>query len=248
MSINPEMQRLTERLQQIEVALTAHREALNLKGEDRDLRMDKLASAIKGLTDAGAASAEICRKVNEANEANAKSLMLLGSKWGALQDSCNSMCNIMDRMINKLAEMTGSKGEVGKELAEALSNDMEAVYEEKLRELFGAVVDLDSIVGDSVICDLCGIDWTDTDTTGGFMLAGQAVCPQCAPGIEEKAIEEAEDDHIKDRCPSNMSFAKWVRDIVRRDYSKPPKHIQEGDDEFPAIKPISEWRKEGEDE
>ena len=248
MTLNPEMQRIMERLQQIEVALTAHREAINIKGEERDLRMDRLSKAIEGLSDAGAKGARLYGEVNESVEETAKGLNLLSSKWSSLQDSCNAMCNVMDKMIDKLAQMTGSKGEVGQEIAEAMSKDMESIYDDKLRELFGAVIDLDPLVGDSVICDLCGIDWTDTDTTGGFMLAGQAVCPQCAPGIEERAIEEAEDDLIKDRCPTNMSFASWVLNIVRRDFSKPPKHCQEGDDNFPSIKTISEWRKDGENE
>ena len=47
------------------------------------------------------------------------------------------------------------------------------------------------------------------------MFAGKACCPECEAGIEEKAIEENEENYITARCPKNLSHADWITSIIR---------------------------------
>jgi len=75
------------------------------------------------------------------------------------------------------------------------------------------VIKLD--VGDSVICDMCGEHWTDSDVSGGITFGSKACCPTCAPEIERKAQEHGEENYIEWRCPKGVSFADWVRDFLR---------------------------------
>ena len=34
-------------------------------------------------------------------------------------------------------------------------------------------------IGDTVICDYCGRDYTESDEKGGLIVGSYAVCPQC---------------------------------------------------------------------
>ena len=70
-------------------------------------------------------------------------------------------------------------------------------------------------LGDSVICDLCGKDFTNSDAKGGITFGSKAVCPDCTPQILESAKKFNEEDHIKSKCPGGMSFADWVRKDLR---------------------------------
>jgi hypothetical protein len=70
-------------------------------------------------------------------------------------------------------------------------------------------------MGRTVLCDLCGGDYTDSDKKGGFQLLSKAVCPECAPRIEKSVKEYNEEHHIRGRCPEDMAFADWVRDVLR---------------------------------
>ncbi len=71
----------------------------------------------------------------------------------------------------------------------------------KLRE----VID----VGDTILCDLCNKDWTDSKETGGFLFLSKGVCPDCAPEFLEKIRQYNEEEYIKEFCPPDMSFSKW---------------------------------------
>lgn len=66
-------------------------------------------------------------------------------------------------------------------------------------------------IGDRVVCDICNRDYTnDLVTQGGILFGSKAVCPNCAPGLEESAKIYDEEDYITDRCPAGMTFREWV--------------------------------------
>jgi hypothetical protein len=50
---------------------------------------------------------------------------------------------------------------------------------------------------------------------GGLMFGTKACCPNCAPRIEKSAKEYNEEAYIRARQPSDMSFHKWVVDVLR---------------------------------
>ena len=69
--------------------------------------------------------------------------------------------------------------------------------------------------GENVYCDICNKDWTNSNKPGGIYLFSRVYCPDC----EESGLDSLQ--HIKEQivvkvCPINMSFADWVRDIVRK--------------------------------
>jgi hypothetical protein len=70
-------------------------------------------------------------------------------------------------------------------------------------------------MGDCVICDMCGEDFTNRKEAGGFTFGSKAVCPLCAPGIEASAIAYGEACYIRERCPAGMEFRRWVIDVLR---------------------------------
>ena len=72
-----------------------------------------------------------------------------------------------------------------------------------------------TILGDIVICDTCGKDYTNSDEKGGIEFGSKAVCPKCTPGFLKSAKKFNEENHIKRRCPDDKSFAEWVRDDLR---------------------------------
>lgn len=65
-------------------------------------------------------------------------------------------------------------------------------------------------VGDTVICDWCGADWTGRPESGGVLFQSHAVCPDCEKKIEPDIRGNKESRQIRGRCPVNMSFAEWV--------------------------------------
>jgi hypothetical protein len=68
-------------------------------------------------------------------------------------------------------------------------------------------------VGDRVICDACGEEWTDRVDSGGILFQSKAICPDCSPQWEADAVKHNEEKFIRIRCPKGMSFAEWVRSI-----------------------------------
>ncbi len=71
--------------------------------------------------------------------------------------------------------------------------------------------------GRTVLCDACNVDWTDSPVSGGIYYGTYALCPTCAPRWEADAVRIHEEAAITHRCPPNMSFADWVRDVLRKD-------------------------------
>jgi hypothetical protein len=65
-------------------------------------------------------------------------------------------------------------------------------------------------VGDTVICDWCGADWTGRPESGGILFQSKALCPNCAKQAEPNIRKWGETHYIRGRCPEYMSFADWV--------------------------------------
>lgn len=86
-----------------------------------------------------------------------------------------------------------------------------------LTEIFGdmQVIDLSGSAGNTVLCDICNTDYTDSKETGGILFGSYAVCPKCAPKMELDAKKYNEEKYIASRCPENKSFADWVREDLR---------------------------------
>lgn len=71
-------------------------------------------------------------------------------------------------------------------------------------------------VGDSVVCDACGKDFTESDRTGGFLFETKAYCPECASRSIDRIRAYNEERFIRERCPHDLSFADWVRKMRYR--------------------------------
>lgn len=70
---------------------------------------------------------------------------------------------------------------------------------------------------DRVVCDVCSKEFTDADTeSGGFLFGSYAYCPQCAASRLPRIIGYNEESYIKAWCPSNLSYRRWVLDVLRQ--------------------------------
>jgi len=65
-------------------------------------------------------------------------------------------------------------------------------------------------VGNSVVCDWCGDDFTKSNEIGGFLFGSKAVCPHCCEKVEKQIYDFGEEKYIKAYCPPTMPFRKWV--------------------------------------
>lgn len=70
-------------------------------------------------------------------------------------------------------------------------------------------------VGRSVLCDFCNDDYTDSPEQGGLLFCSNALCPKCAAKTLRETRSGPESKFIKATCPPGMSFADWVRDVLR---------------------------------
>ena len=66
-------------------------------------------------------------------------------------------------------------------------------------------------VGRVVVCDDCGKDWTDSPLTGGLLFQSKAICPNCAPRWRMLIKQYNEQRFIRGTCPTDESFANFVR-------------------------------------
>ena len=69
--------------------------------------------------------------------------------------------------------------------------------------------------GQQVLCDWCDREYTDSPVSGGFMFSRHATGPCCAARIEASAASHGEMHLIGSCCPDTLSFADWIRDIIR---------------------------------
>lgn len=65
-------------------------------------------------------------------------------------------------------------------------------------------------VGDTVICDWCGEDYTDSNEKGGVCFGSKACCPKCEPRVRELAKKHNEEQYLGESCPPDMTFKAWV--------------------------------------
>ena len=61
-------------------------------------------------------------------------------------------------------------------------------------------------IGDTVVCDACSEDYTNSDATGGILFGSRAICPKCAPQWEESAKRHGEERFIRDRAGPEEAF------------------------------------------
>lgn len=66
-------------------------------------------------------------------------------------------------------------------------------------------------IGNSVMCDSCNEDYSNSTESGGFLFGSYAYCPKCATPERLKKIDEyGELSYIKGYCPPEMSYKDWV--------------------------------------
>lgn len=63
-------------------------------------------------------------------------------------------------------------------------------------------------IGNTVICDLCNKNYTDSLVEGGLQFGRKAVCPECAPQLEADAKRYGEERFIGDRARPGETFAQ----------------------------------------
>ena len=67
--------------------------------------------------------------------------------------------------------------------------------------------------GNMVMCDLCGVDYTDSTVSGGMIFHHKAACPECSLRILEDCKKYGEEHFIEAQCPEDKSFADFVRNF-----------------------------------
>ena len=68
-------------------------------------------------------------------------------------------------------------------------------------------------IGDSVVCDWCGKDYTDppeSEKCGGLLFESKACCPECEPKVKRSSKACHEEKYIRGYCPAGMTFKNWV--------------------------------------
>jgi hypothetical protein len=61
-------------------------------------------------------------------------------------------------------------------------------------------------IGDTVLCDLCNADFTNSDAQGGFLCQSKGVCPNCADRFEASLKKYGEERYISDRALPGETF------------------------------------------
>ena len=64
-------------------------------------------------------------------------------------------------------------------------------------------------MGDTVMCDLCGENYTTGENStliGGLLFGSSAVCPKCEPRIAEDAKKYGEESFIRARANAGETF------------------------------------------
>ena len=69
-------------------------------------------------------------------------------------------------------------------------------------------------IGNRVICDCCGEDWTGRSESGGFLFVTKAYCPKCAERSLPNIRKFNEERFIRARCPEGVSFYNWVLSLT----------------------------------
>ena len=65
-------------------------------------------------------------------------------------------------------------------------------------------------IGNSVICDSCNKDYSNSDEAGGFLFGSNGYCPSCAKEALPRIKGYNEERFIKAWCPEEMSFKDFI--------------------------------------
>ena len=57
-------------------------------------------------------------------------------------------------------------------------------------------------IGETVLCDLCNDEYSESDEQGGVLLGSSVACPTC---VKKFNITEHDGE-----CPKGLSFKEWV--------------------------------------
>lgn len=68
-------------------------------------------------------------------------------------------------------------------------------------------------IGNTVVCDLCNADYTNSDDKGGFLFMSKGVCPKCAPRFEAEAKKYNEEGFIKARAKPEQTFRDFILEL-----------------------------------
>lgn len=69
--------------------------------------------------------------------------------------------------------------------------------------------------GDTVLCDSCSKDFSDSDEPGGLLFQSKAIGPCCQDRWEANIAKFKEQKYIRGRCPAGKSFRAWVLEDLR---------------------------------
>lgn len=65
-------------------------------------------------------------------------------------------------------------------------------------------------VGNTVICDMCSKDYTNSDEQGGVLFYSYAYCPSCVKRRNESFPDNGFGKGIREVCPEGMTYREWV--------------------------------------
>lgn len=66
-------------------------------------------------------------------------------------------------------------------------------------------------LGNTVLCDYCNEDYTESKECGGIIFGSHAICPKCADRALITIKECGEEEYIKALCGPDQSFGDFVR-------------------------------------
>lgn len=72
--------------------------------------------------------------------------------------------------------------------------------------------------GNTVLCDLCNKDYTNSEEKGGFLFSGMAVCPACAPSVMKDVKKYKEQNFIRATAKEDETFRDFVCRVRRGEY------------------------------
>lgn len=58
-------------------------------------------------------------------------------------------------------------------------------------------------------CPRCECDWSRQNVSGGLLVGLDALCPACAPRVQQALAARDELWLIRDVCPEDMTYAQW---------------------------------------
>ena len=73
--------------------------------------------------------------------------------------------------------------------------------------------------GNTILCDFCNEDYTESDESGGMIFGSKAVCPKCEPKLDEDIVKYNEMHFVRDTCKPDESFANFVRRYNKETYN-----------------------------